>query len=262
MLAILGAFVSIASGCEINEKLEPKGYSTVSADSSTVVLSASSATVSATSSVTATVTVKNSKGKGLSDQFVLLRSNRGDYDSVQNISNSEGRTDSSGQVQFSIKSIVAGDPTFTATVLNQGLTISQKPTLSFTADSADPDNSVYSSDAYSDNGVNRISVTAAAPSSIDSFTLTVSLYDSVGPGGGNIIETGGSTVYFYDLGGSSGVLTPALSTTPASSVLATDNGDGTYSASFTATTDGTINIGVEIDGVATTTSTFPILIDP
>src|SRR6185437_8956635 len=82
-------------------------------------------------------------------------------------------------------------------------------------------------------------VTLAAPTvpSGSSVLLTLTTRDAAG----NPLATGGATVVFNRAGGTS---TGTIS-------AATDNGDGTYSATFTGVTAGTAtNIGATINGNA------------
>ena len=79
--------------------------STVSSDLNTL-------TANGTSLATVTVTCLNSAGVPVSGELVHLTSSRGSADTITNISPT---TDSSGIATFSIKSVVAGSPTFAAT---------------------------------------------------------------------------------------------------------------------------------------------------
>ena len=92
-----------------------------------------------------------------------------------------------------------------------------------------------------------ITVSGGTVASGSLVTLTLQAKDA----SGNLVPTGGSTVIFSSSGGTS---TGAIAPSPA-----TDNGDGTYTATFTGIVAGTATtIGATLDG-ATVTSTLPAI---
>jgi adhesin/invasin len=125
---------------------------------------------------------------------------------------------------------IAGTNTITATIGGQAVTTTA-PTITVTPGTASPAQSTVT----------------AVPTSIPSgSTSTVKL--TAKDSGGNQLASGGSTVVFALASGT------AIGTFGT----VTDNGDGTYSATFTGTAAGTNSVTATIDGQALT-STMPTL---
>ena len=124
----------------------------------------------------------------------------------------------------------AGTNTITATLDAQAVTTTA-PTITVTSTAADPAQST-------------VDVSPASIASGGTATVTLTAKDA----SGNPLTTGGSIVTF---GLGNGVAQGTFSTV-------TDNGDGTYTATFTGSTVGTNTITATIDG-QTVTSTAPTI---
>jgi lysophospholipase L1-like esterase len=100
------------------------------AGQSTVTASANPVTADGGSIGTVTVTIKDSIGTPVAGKTVALTSSRGAADYIFHTTNLTGAP---GTVTFTVASLTAGSPIFTATVVDDSLTVTQTASLTFTA---------------------------------------------------------------------------------------------------------------------------------
>jgi lysophospholipase L1-like esterase len=117
------------------------------AGQSTVISSGSPVTADGGSIGSVTVTVKDSSGTPVAGKKVALSSNRGADDYIFSAVDLSG---TSGTVTFTVASITPGAPAFTATVVDDSLTVTQTANLTFVAASNVVDISNVLSHALSD----------------------------------------------------------------------------------------------------------------
>ncbi|MDA0767254.1 MAG: Ig-like domain-containing protein [Verrucomicrobia bacterium] len=79
---------------------------------------------------TITVTLKGTSGTPVAGKTVTLASSRGETDTI---SGASGASDVNGVVTFTVSSLTAGTPVFTATDVDDGLTLSPTATVTFTS---------------------------------------------------------------------------------------------------------------------------------
>lgn len=100
------------------------------AGQSTVAASATPVNADGGSIGTVTVTIKDSVGTPVAGKTVALASSRGATDYIFNATNLTGAP---GTVTFTVASLAAGSPVFTATVVDDSLTVTQTASLTFAA---------------------------------------------------------------------------------------------------------------------------------
>jgi subtilisin-like proprotein convertase family protein len=105
----------------------------VSRDLSTVIASASPILADNSSTTTITVTLKDSFNNIIADKGISLTSSRPSYDAIT--ASAGTLTNSSGEVSFAIKSSSAGSSQFTAQNTTDQITLTQSPTIEFSAGS-------------------------------------------------------------------------------------------------------------------------------
>ena len=101
-----------------------------SASQSTVTASPGSLVANGTGTTTITVTLKDGSNTPLAGKIVTLASSRGATDTV---SAASGASSIAGVVTFTVSSMTAGTPVFTATDTTDGVIVSQTATVTFTA---------------------------------------------------------------------------------------------------------------------------------
>jgi YVTN family beta-propeller protein len=195
----------------------------------TSVVSTSSGTVTAGASATLMVEARDAAGNPLTSggAVILFTVTGGTSTGAVGPTTDHG----DGTYTATFTGVLAG----TATTI--GATIDGVPTTSTASLTVVPGNSV--------GAQSIVTVSAGTVASGNAVTLTLQARDSLG----NDITIGGSTVVFSHSGGTS---TGTIAPSPA-----TDNGDGTYTATFTGVLAGTATtIGATIDA-APVTSTLP-----
>jgi hypothetical protein len=204
------------------------GFSTVSVATSTVSIVPSS--IQAGGSATITLTARDASGNlethgGLSVAFGLS-SGSGTFSAVTDNHN--------GTYSATFTGTSAGNSTISATINGRALT-SPMPSISVTPGPVSLSRST-------------ISVAPASLSAGGSATVTLTAKDSFG----NRETSGGANVAFGLGAGSAGGTFSAV----------TDHGDGTYSASFMATTAGSNTITATINGQPLTSAPPSIMVTP
>ena len=192
----------------------------VSASQSSLNLSASDITASnGASAVTVTVTARDAFGNLVSGVSVTL-SATGSGNSISQ----PGLTDGSGVATGTVSSTTAGSKTVSAVV--DGVSITQTQVVTVSPAAAD-----------------AASTTATVPSGSAGNPANISIQakDQFG----NNVTVGGATVEVTVSGSNT-----------AGPIVATDNGDGTYSASYTPTVSGPDQVDITLNGTPISGSPF------
>ena len=176
-----------------------------SGSQSTVVATPSSVVANGSSTATVTVMLKDSGGTPIAGKTVTLASNRGATDLI---SAASGVSNASGVVTFTVASLMAGAPVFTATVTTDGVVLTQTATVTFTFASnvVDISNALYPFDPANPNAGVKIDVVVAADKTARLVGVTQTHWTSGGfsrpvdlngntliidSGGGNACAAGG-----------------------------------------------------------------------
>ena len=195
-----------------------------SADSSTVVASPSIVAKNGIATSTIYVTLRDAGGNPLAGKSVTLVSNRGATDTL---SATSAATNVSGVAAFTVKSSTAGLSVLTATDTTDGVTLSQKASVTFSAVAA----STTTLARHPDTG------TPSAFGAVLSFDVTVS-GGSGTPDGNVILKDGGAngtTLGSTSLtSGTCTITTPALAVGTHSNIVAVYDGNSTYATSASA----------------------------
>ena len=132
-----------------------------SSGQSTVAASPASVPANGSSTSTVTVTLKDSGGAPLAGKTVTLASDRGATDLI---SAASGVSNASGVVTFTVASLTAGAPVFTATVTTDSVVLTETATVTFTAASnvVDISNALYPWEPANPNAGVKIDVVVAA----------------------------------------------------------------------------------------------------
>ena len=132
-----------------------------SSGQSTVAASPASVPANGSSTSTVTVTLKDSGGAPLEGKTVTLASDRGATDLI---SAASGVSNASGVVTFTVASLTAGAPVFTATVTTDSVVLTETATVTFTAASnvVDISNALYPWEPANPNAGVKIDVVVAA----------------------------------------------------------------------------------------------------
>ncbi len=225
ILSIIIAALPAVSGC-LDKELEGVSVGGIDLNASSVVALSPSLTADG-SLGTIEVTVVNVLGYQVPGTSVSLVSNRGASDTITALSSV---TDAQGVARFTTASTSAGRSTYTAVIESVNRAISVTADVVFTAG---PISALKSTIL-----VNPSSISLTANETAEIRLTALDAYE-------NPITTGGETVVFtrtFNSGESEGTIYP----NPAR-----DNGDGTYSATYTPTKSGTTNyIGFDINGAS------------
>ena len=215
-------------GSAITSSMPAITVTPASASVFTSVTSVSASTVASGSTITLTLTAKDGNGNQVSNGglSVLFTTNGGS--STATIGSTTDHAD--GTYTAVLTGVLKGTATSIQTTINGTAITTTAPTVQVTS-------GIYS---LAQSG---ISVSQGTVSSGSVSTLLLTLKDAAG----NLITTGGQTVVFTSAGGSSTGTTSAT----------TDNGNGTYTASFTGVTSGTATSIHATIGGATVTSASP-----
>jgi len=220
----------------------------VSAAQSTVGASPALVTANGSSNSTITVTLKDAFGNRVAGKTVLLASSRGATDAI---SAASGVSSASGVVTFTVTSLTAGSPVFTAT--GDSVTITQTATVTFGASAAD-----------STVGASPASVTADG---VTTSTITVTLKDgAANPVAGKTVtltsSRGGTDTISAASGVSSGsgVVTFTVKSTTAGSPVFTAR-DTTDSLTVTQTATVTFTAGA-VSATQSTVGALPSSLAP
>ena len=188
----------------------------VSASQSTVAASPSSLPADGSTPSTVTVTLKDSAGNPVSGRSVSLSSSRGALDTI---SSASGASNSLGSVTFYVKSLNAGSSIYTAIDSTDTITITQAPSVTF---SAGPVSSAQSTVAASPTSV---TANGSTPS-----IVTITLLDaSSNPVSGKTVTLTSSR------GGSDTISSASGSSNSLGRVTFTVLSSSVGSSSFTAT---------------------------
>jgi hypothetical protein len=201
----------------------------VSADSSRVAAAPGSIVAGGAAS-TVTVTARDGFGNVIASKAVVLAATG----TGNTLTQPAGATDVTGIATGSLASTAAGVKTVSATV--GGFAVTQTATVTVTAGAASAAKST-------------VSASSGTVASGGTVTLTLQAKDS----SGNNLTNGGLAVVFTASGGTSAGTIGAT----------TDNGNGTYAATFTATTAGTATtIQATIGGVPVTSTLPTVTVTP
>jgi lysophospholipase L1-like esterase len=176
-----------------------------SSGQSTVTASPASVPANGSSTATVTVMLKDSGGTPIAGKTVTLASNRGATDLI---SAASGVSNASGVVTFTVASLTAGAPVFTATVTTDGVVLTQTATVTFifAANVVDISNALYPFDPANPNAGVKIDVVVAAEKTARLVGVTQTHWTSGGfsrpvdlngntliidSGGGNACAAGG-----------------------------------------------------------------------
>ncbi len=199
------------------------------ASQSTVSVSPASIELNGTTTVTLTARDANGNQEPMGGSTVVFSLGAGTASGTFSSVTDNG----DGTYTATFTGTIAGASTITATIDGTALT-STAPTITVVGPA--------------DASQSTVSVNPASIQSGDTTTVTLTARDA----NGNQLPTGGSTVVFsLGAGTASGTF---------SSV--TDNGDGTYTATFTGTIAGTNTITATIDGTALTSTAPTITVTP
>ncbi|MFN9069163.1 MAG: beta strand repeat-containing protein, partial [Bdellovibrionales bacterium] len=198
------------------------------------VISLSSSSVNSGSNVTLTLTARDLNNNLVPTGGATVVFNRSGGTSTGNIS---ATSDSgTGNYTATFTGVVSGTPTTIGGTINGTPVSTTLPTLTVNPGPMSLANSL-------------ISVSSGTINSGSNSTLTLTGIDAAG----NFLTAGGATVVFSYSGGTS---TGTIGST-------TDNGNGTYSASFTGLLSGTpTTIGATVGGSAITSTLPTILVNP
>src|SRR5205807_2336117 len=177
----------------------------VSAGHTTVAASSGSASTDTGNTVTVTVTAKDANDNTIPNAHVTLDQGAGTSANISPSPLSGADTDASGVATFTVSDSVAQAVVFSATV--SGTLVSQTAGVTFQPGAANAGHSLLSASPSSINADGTSGTSAIIVRAKDAY--------------GNDLSTGGSTV--------------AVATTRGSLSSVSDNGDGTYSATLTAT---------------------------
>lgn len=204
----------------------------------TSVVTVSSGTVASGAQATLTLVAKDSAGNTLTagGLTVDFTASGGGGVSTGTITPSPATDNGNGTYTATFTGAIAGTPTTIGATIGGSAVTSTLPTIT-----------VVPSNAVTAQSIVTVSADTAVSGAV--VTLTMQARDSAG----NNLTTGGLTVAFTASGGG-GVSTGTIAPSPA-----TDNGDGTYTATFTAVLAGTpTTIGATING-SPVTSTLPTI---
>ncbi len=196
------------------------------ASTSTSTVNVSSSTVASGNAVTLTLQAKDAAGNNLTaGGLTVVFSNSGGT-STGTIGSTTDHGD--GTYTASFTGVTAGSATTIGATINAVAVTSSLPTVTVTVGTISTSTST-------------VSVSSGTVTSGSAITLTLQAKDA----GGNNITTGGETIAFTEIGGTS---TGSIGST-------TDNGNGTYTASFTGVLAGTATtIHATINAVAVTSA--------
>ena len=215
-------------GASVNSTLPTITVTPGSVSTATSLVSVSSPTVASGAQVTLTLQAKDAAGNDLtSGGATVVFSSTGGASTGTIGSTTDNGT---GTYTATFTGAVAGTATTIGATVNGSPVTSTLPTVTVTPGAISSATSfITTSDSV---------LVAGAPA-----TLTLQAKDAAG----NNLVTGGAVVVFTATGGTSdGTIAPSP---------ATDNGNGTYTATYTGTTAGTEDsIGATVNGVAVTTA--------
>ncbi|WP_426000809.1 putative Ig domain-containing protein [Caulobacter sp. DWR1-3-2b1] len=185
----------------------------------------STATVSVGATASVVVTVKLSSGTAVSGATVSLS---GSPSGGSSISPSSATTNASGQATFTVQGLQSGTVTYTATASANGTSTTSSNTVSVTF-----------------VGVRSAAqTTASVPSGTAGRATTVII--TVKDSNGNTV-TGAASGLSLTVGGSNTGATPSA---------ITDNGNGTYSVTYTPAVSGVDTVAITLDGTAISGSPY------
>ncbi len=201
------------------------------------VVTVSSATVASGTGVTLTLRGKDQFGNNLTTGGATVLFSATGGTSSGNIAPSPATDNNDGTYTATFTGLLVGSATTIGATINGTAVSTALPTITVTAGAISPLTSL-------------VTTSSGTVSSGATATLTLQAKDSAG----NSLATGGATVVFSRAGGTS---TGSIVPSPA-----TDNSNGTYTATFTADSAGTATtIRATIGGVLAT-STTPITVVP
>ena len=201
-----------------------------------------------TTAATITVTLNGADGNPVWGKTVTLASSRGATDTI---SAASGASSSAGVVTFTVTSLTPGSPFFTATDTDDGVTITQKAIVQFTAGAVSAAKSTVAA-----------TPTALLADGSSSATITVTLKDAAGhaiPGKTvTLASSRGVTDLIAEASGTSdaaGVVTFSVSSlTPGSPVFTATDTDDSVTVTQTASVDFTVG---PVDAETSTVAALP-----
>jgi large repetitive protein len=195
------------------------------AQTTLLVNGGSSASVSVGATATIVVTAKLASGSALSGAIVTVSGNPGGGSSI---SPASATTNASGQASFTVQGLQSGTVTYSATASANGTITTSAGTVSVTY-----------------VGVRSAAQsTASAPAGVVGVATTVVV---------TVRDTGGTVV----TGAASGLAASIGGANANAAVSAiTDNGNGTYSFTYTPASAGVDSIAITLDGVAISGSPY------
>jgi YVTN family beta-propeller protein len=206
------------------------------ASAATSVVTVSSATVASGGSITLTLQAKDAAGNTVTIGGAAVLFSRSGGTSTGAIGATTDHADGTYSATFT--GAVAGTATTIGATVNGAAVTTALPTVTVTAGAISAVTSL-------------VTASTATVTSGASLTITLQSKDAAG----NNLTTGGATVVFSHSGGTSG---GTIAPSPA-----TDNGNGTYSATFIGTIAGTPStIGATINGTAVTTTLPTVTVTP